>query len=142
VCRRPDSQDANGVRKQRSTEESFKPTVRLFKRWARQYFEGSDIAPSFYIECTVHAADDRLFSTELALSFARVAVEICTWSRYRVIRSVAGDKDILRPEEWDPRKFELFKQKLTPDARLVIHAIQASSTQEANRLWKTAFGDF
>jgi hypothetical protein len=131
----------NGVRKQRATSQAFKPTVRLFKRWARQYRGFEKTAPSFYIECAVHAVSNSKFSTYLPLSFAQVGLEICGWSRSKVIYSVAGDKDILVSDEWHPDKFEAFQATLMPDLRYVVRAMQASTTQEANRLWKLAFGD-
>jgi hypothetical protein len=131
----------NGVRKHRSTFQAFKPTVRLFKRWARQYPGFDKTAPSFYIECAVHAVPTSRFSTYLPLSFAEVGLEICRWSRNTVIKSVAGDKDILVRDEWHLDKFEAFQTKLRPDLQFVVRAMQASTTEEANRLWKLAFGD-
>src|SRR6266568_763677 len=53
----------NGVKKHSATSEAFKPTVRLFKRWARQYSSLAETAPSFYIECAVHAVSNGKFST-------------------------------------------------------------------------------
>lgn len=131
----------NGVKKQKATSDSFKATVRLFKRWARQYASFSDTAPSFYIECAVHTVASDTFSSYLPLSFAKVGFEICSWSRYKVINSVAGDKDILTAAEWHPDNFEAFKAKLAPDLRFVVRAIDASTTEEASRLWKLAFGE-
>jgi hypothetical protein len=58
-----------------------------------------------------------------------------------VIKSVAGDKDILVRDEWHPDKFEAFQTALKPDLQRVVKAMQASTTQEANRLWKLAFGE-
>ena len=57
----------NGVGKHRATSQAFKPTVRLFKRWARQYPGFDKTAPSFYIECAVHAVSTSKFSTYLAV---------------------------------------------------------------------------
>jgi hypothetical protein len=131
----------NGVRKHRATSQAFKPTVRLFKRWTRQDPGFDKTAPSFYIECAVHAASTSRFSTYLPLSFAEVGLEICRWSRNTVIKSVADDKDILVRDEWHPDKFEAFQAKLRPDLQFVVRAMQASTTEEANRMWKLAFGD-
>jgi hypothetical protein len=131
----------NGVRKHRATSQAFKPTVRLFKRWTRQYSGFDKIAPSFYIECAVHAVATSKFSTYLPWSFAEVGLEICDWSRNTVIKSVAGDKDILVRDEWHPDKFVTFQTTLIPDLQRVVRAMQASTTQEANQLWKLAFGE-
>jgi hypothetical protein len=131
----------NGVAKHRNTSQTFKPTVRLFKRWARQYPGFEKTAPSFYIECAVHAVPNSKFYTYLPLSFAEVGLEIYGWSRSKIIYSVAGDKDILVPNEWHPDDFEVFKEKLLPDLDRVVRAMQAKTAQEANRLWKLAFGE-
>lgn len=137
----PRTHYSNGVKKHRATSEAFKPTVRLFKRWARQYRGFDKVAASFYIECAVHTVSSGKFSTYLPLSFAQVGLEICRWSRSKVIYSVAGDKDILVKDEWHPDKFEAFQAQLTPDLQYVVEAMQAATTQEANRLWKLAFGE-
>ena len=49
----------NGVTKQSATNDNYKATVRLFKRWARQYPDLT--APSFYTECAVHSVADSKF---------------------------------------------------------------------------------
>jgi len=131
----------NGVKKQRRTNDKYKATVRLFKRWVRQYAGYADFGPSFYIECAVHQVADSNFSTYLPGSFLQVGREICSWSRYVRINSVAGDKDILVPTEWSPEKFETFKSRLTTDLGLVAGAITVYSSSEADRLWKRAFGE-
>jgi hypothetical protein len=129
----------NGVAKQRATMDAFKPTVRLFKRWKRQYSYIN--APSFYVECAVHSVASTRFTSYLPLSFATVALEICEYPRYAVIKSVAGDKDILVTQEWNHDDFVRFQEKLLRDARIVVSAMQASGQTEADRLWRLAFGD-
>jgi hypothetical protein len=129
----------NGVTKQDDTNDNYKATVRLFKRWACQY--PNLTAPSFYIECAVHSVAGSKFDSYLPLSFAAVALELVSYSRHKVIYSVAGDKDILVPSEWDPDDFEAFQKKLLTDAKLVLNAMQATTSTDADRLWKLAFGD-
>ena len=99
------------------------------------------MAPSFYVECAVHKVADSKFDTYLPLSFAQVGLEICSWSRSTVILTVAGDKDILVSSEWQPARFEAFQAKLLRDVDYVVRAMKATSAQEANRLWKYAFGN-
>ncbi|KZS71502.1 hypothetical protein A4G29_20360 [Mycobacterium kansasii] len=129
----------HGVDKQAATDDAFKATVRLFKRWVRQY--PSLNAPSFYIECAVHNVSDDAFGTYLPLSFAGVAVKIIERSPHSVIKSVAGDKDILVTEEWPSQDFAEFQRHLRSDMKYVLGAIQADTQVEADRLWKRAFGD-
>jgi hypothetical protein len=131
----------NGVKKQAYTSDAFKPTVRLFKYWSRQYFSGTDTAPSYYIECAVHAVGSSKFDTYLPIGFADVGLAIYEWTRSKYIPSVAGDKDILTPREWHPDKFETFKGKLLPDLRRVIQALKSSTNEEADQWWKLAFGE-
>jgi hypothetical protein len=128
----------NGVKKQ-TTAGSYKATVRLFKRWIRQY--PTLFAPSFYIECAVHSVADRYFASYLPRSFRDVGRHICSYSTSKVILTVAGDKDILLSTEWPPSDFIKFQEKLRTDTSLVSSAMRATTTTEANRLWKLAFGD-
>jgi hypothetical protein len=100
----------NGVRKQAGTGDSYKPTVRMFKRWVRQY--GDMTAPSFYIECSVHSVPSSRFSGYLPLSFASVADHLLSYNHLTRVMSVAGDKDILVPHEWDPPDFADFQSRL------------------------------
>src|SRR4051812_9654754 len=75
------------------TKDAHKATVRLFKRWTRQYKWMT--APSFYIECAVHSVPNDAFDTYLPLSFCGVAVKLLEYTHLTRIPSVAGDKDIL-----------------------------------------------
>lgn len=127
------------VRKQSDTNDTYKPTVRLFKRWARQY--DTLTAPSFYVECAVHSVPSSEFDTYLPLSFASVAVNLLSYTRRTTIPSVAGDKDILVSSEWDANDFEDFQSRLRRDVRLVFAAMQASTVEDADRLWRLTFGD-
>jgi hypothetical protein len=129
----------NGVIKQSVTEDAYKATVRLFKRWARQY-RTSMTAPSFYIECAVHSVPTSEFNTYLPLSFAGVATKLLTYGSSTYISSVAGDKDILRAAEWKFSDFQGFQSRLGSDLPYVIQAMRATSRSEADRKWKLAFG--
>jgi hypothetical protein len=129
----------NGVKKQEATNENYKATVRLFKRWVRQY--GDLFAPSFYIESAVHSVPDVWFDSYLPRSFRAVGRRICEYSTSKVLYTVAGDKDILVPSEWPSSDFVKFQEKLRTDTNLVSSAMSETVVSEANRLWKLAFGD-
>lgn len=134
----------NGVSKNSAarTNGAFKPTVRLFKRWARDVLSDPKIAPSFYIECAVHHVPDKAFNSDLAESFVDVGLHLLREvSRSTVVKSVAGDKDILVSSEWHPDKFERFQRELTDSVVNAGKALGASTTTEANRLWRAAFGE-
>jgi hypothetical protein len=129
----------HGVEKQSATSDTYKATVRLFKRWVRQY--DTLTAPSFYVECAVHSVPSSEFNTCLPLSFASVAVKLLGYTRKTMIPSVAGDKDILVSSEWDPDDFEDFQSRLRRDLQLVVAALQASTVEDADRFWRLTFGD-
>lgn len=129
----------NGVKKQEATNDNYKATVRLFKRWIRQY--PSLFAPSFYIESAVHSVSDVWFDSYLPRSFKDVARRICQYPTSKVLYTVAGDKDILVSSEWPPSDFVKFQKELRTDSDLVSSAMSATTVSEANRLWKLAFGD-
>ena len=129
----------NGVKKQEATDQAYKATVRLFKRWIRQY--SSLFAPSFYIESVVHSVSSVWFDSYLPRSFRDVSRRISEYPTSKVIYTVAGDKDILVPSEWPASDFVKFQEKLRSDATLVTSAMGATTVSEADRLWKLAFGD-
>jgi hypothetical protein len=134
----------NGVAKNNAlhTDGAFKPTVRLFKRWARNVLSDPKVAPSFYIECAVHHVPDDRFNTYLPVSFVRVGLYLIQEvSRTTVVNSVAGDKDILVSPEWLPDRFEQFQGELAPSIIAAGEALSATTTTEANRLWRKAFGE-
>jgi hypothetical protein len=134
----------NGVTKNNGlhTDGAFKPTVRLFKRWARNVLSAPKVAPSFYIECAVHHVPDSEFSTYLPVSFVGVGIYLIQEvSRSTVLNSVAGDKDILVSTEWHPDRFEQFQAELTPSIVAAGQALSATTATEANRLWRKAFGE-
>jgi hypothetical protein len=134
----------NGVTKNNAlhTDGAFKPTVRLFKRWARSVLSDPKVAPSFYIECAVHHVLDAKFNTYLPLSFVAVGIYLIQEvTRSTVVYSIAGDKDILVPQEWHPDRFEQFQAELTPSIIAVGEALSATTATEANRLWRKAFGE-
>jgi hypothetical protein len=134
----------NGVRKNGvlRTNGAFKPTVRLFKRWAHNVLSDPSVAPSFYIECAVHHVPDAKFHTDLPVSFVRVGLYLIkNVTRLDVVRSVAGDKDILTRSEWHPDRFEQFQRELRDSVIAVGDALSATSAAEADRLWREAFGE-
>lgn len=132
----------NGVIKndEAHTNGAYKPTVRLFKRWASNVLSDPKLAPSFYIECAVHRAPDSSFSNDLAVSFVGVGLYLVrSLTRNSYVSSVAGDKDILVASEWHPDKFEQFQRELLNSIILAGDALSASTATEANRLWREAF---
>lgn len=110
----------NSVKKQEATNDSYKATVRLCKRWVRQY--PSLFAPSFFIECAVHSVADFWFEPYLPRSLRDVGRQICSYPTSKVLWTVAGDKDILVPSQWSPSDFVRFQDKLRSDLVYVSRA--------------------
>lgn len=133
---------AQNVAKQAATAGAYKPTVRMFKQWVRNWFPWTDTAPSFYVECLIHSLPDDRFTPDPAATFLLVGDHVVNrLNRNSVIMSVAGDKDILQSAEWEPAKFETFQAQLANSVHLVALAFGASSSGEADQSWQQAFNE-
>ncbi len=134
---------ANNVQKQSQTSGNYKPTVRMFKRWARNWFEGKNIAPSFYVECLVHRVPANCFTSDRALTFYLVGTYIIqNIVPLSVLKTVAGDKNVLTSGEWHPAKFRQFRVELRGAVRRASLALKATSVDEAQYYWKKAFNEW
>lgn len=137
----PRDQITNGQVRNLLTDDAYKPTVRMLKRWARQYEDSPKTSPGFYIECAAYAVPSSVFDEDLPLSLAAVAVEICKWSTSTRIPTVGGGKDILVPGEWAPDDFLTFQRRLQSDVERMLKALKATSQADADFWWKRVFGD-
>ena len=80
--------------------------------------------------------------TYLPVSFVRTGLYLLRHvTRHSVVMSVAGDKDILVDREWHPDRCEQFQAELTPSIIAAADALEATTSTEANRLWRQAFGE-
>lgn len=131
----------NGEAKNVATNNNFKPTVRMFKRWACNHFDGTDTVSSHKIEALVHAADNSLFSADPAAAFLLVGSDIKDKLASIIvgssILSVCGSENILNT--WDINARTAFREKLQQSLYSVALAYQATSAVEADRHWRTAF---
>jgi hypothetical protein len=132
----------NNVEKQDQTDGAYKPTVRIFKRWVRNWFAGTKVAPSFYVECLVYNVPNDRFFVDGAVSFFSVGHYIVqSVSQISYVGSVAGDKDILVNSEWEPAKFQQFRNKLDFAIGRVAMALKATSAADAQTYWREAFNE-
>lgn len=130
------------VEKQARTHDTYKPTVRMFKRWARNWFTDKKAAPSFYVECLVHSVPDDRFLPDRAYCFFSVADYIVQEvSTNSVVYSVAGDKDILVPGEWEPVEYQQFRATLDTVLGRLATALRATSSGTAQDYWRGAFNE-
>lgn len=129
-----------GAEKSRRTNGAFKQTVRLFKAWRRAVTSDSKIAPSFYIECLLHAVPDYLFSNVGADSFVSVGRAIVAWnySATPVVRPGGGD-NIVVPTEWNAPQFKKFQVLLESALSHADNARRAPNEQLAREAWIRAF---
>ncbi len=133
----------NGVEKHQQTGETFKPVVRMFKRWVENHWPSdATVAPSFYVESLIYNVPNDRFESDLATAFFRVGYWIeknVTPTSPPVVSSVAKDKDILVDSEWKLANFARFHTQLVTATSLVATALKASTQADAVRYWRAAF---
>ncbi len=129
-----------GAAKSAATNGAFKQTVRLLKRWSRCWFSDRKIAPSYYLECAVHAQPNTAFSGNLARDFVSVAAGIGQL-RYgsSPLPRQAGEGNLLLPDEWPSAQFQQFQQTLQRAAVHAQAALNAYSEISARNQWIAAF---
>lgn len=129
-----------GADKSRRTNGAFKQTVRLFKAWRRAHTSESKIAPSFYIECLLHAVPDRCFSNVGADAFVAVGREIVDWNySMRPVLRPGGADSIFSATEWDAPQFKSFQLMLRESLTHADYARRAPTEQLAREAWVRAF---
>ena len=129
-----------GTTKSRRTNGAFKQTVRLFKRWVRCWFSDSKIAPSYYIECLIHAQPDATFTGDLAGDFVSIAQRVGQLVHgISGLPRLAGDGNLLSSGEWAQLPFQQFQQTLRAATTYAYAATIACSEQQARASWIAAF---
>jgi hypothetical protein len=132
----------NGVAKHGVTNNMYKPTVRMFKNWARNHFNDDEIISSFKIQALVYGVEDNKFFTDMAANFIIIGNRIYKLLLQRNIlpvrvMSVCGSEDITA--NWDMTKRNIFINKLKESLDIANLAYETQSASEAERLWKIAF---
>jgi len=130
----------NGVNKNQLTNDKYKPTVRLFKNWAKNHFgDNKDIISSFKMEALVHSADNSNFSDNYVFNFFNVGNNILRSLNQQnsSIMSVCGQENIC--SDWNEYGKFSFLNKLRGSLGHVSNACRLSSIQEADCGWRKAF---
>lgn len=129
-----------GAEKSGLTSGAYKQAVRLFKRWRTCWFGKDKTAPSYYLECLVHARANERFSGDLAQDFITIGGEIAQM-QYGVseLPRLAGEGNLLTPGEWESSKFSEFQNKLRSSLRFAEAALSADSEARARAAWVSAF---
>ena len=132
----------NGKAKHQATNDRYKPTVRMFKRWCRQVLPDPSVAPSFYVECLIYNFTDASFVPDEVDRFANLASFIVDLRHDdQRIKTVADDKLVLAADEWGAAAFAAFQHELRGALELVRQAIGARAQSDAERLWRAVFHD-
>ena len=128
----------NGVAKHGRTNKMYKPTVRMFKKWALNHFDDPKIAPSFYVECAVHSVPDDKFTGDMVANFILVAGDVAQKLRDNTpIMSVSGHKNIL--DEWSLQNRNIFRNQLLLSLGLAIKAFHDTTEASASANWNSTF---
>jgi hypothetical protein len=139
-CNWPRKHYDAGAEKSRRTNGAFKQTVRLFKAWRRAVTADSKVAPSFYIECLLHAIPDGRFSNVGADAFVDVGREIVEWNYHtRPVLRPGGADSIFTRAEWDAPQFNDLQRRLTDALLHAEYARRAPNEQLAREAWIRAF---
>lgn len=138
----------SGCAKNAATGGIFKPAVRLFKRWAKCWFAGSKIAPSYYVECLLFSLPDKLFTEDLAATFVVVGHAIlerhADWGGYsvRALPRLAGEGDLLTSAEWKKEAFVSFLETIRRSVIDAASALRETDPRSAKAAWRRAFNGF
>lgn len=140
---KPHTHYDNGVQKNKLTADNFKPTVRMFKNWAKNKFDNGDIVSSFQIEALVHSIKDEYFFSDYPTAFPVIGNSIVTSMKTKNsvtggLLSVCGAEDITL--NWSLYAQQIFTQKLEESVGRALEAYKSSSQIEANEKWRDAFG--
>lgn len=130
-----------GTAKSGATHGAYKPTVRLFKRWAKCWFTAeSKVAPSYYVECLVHSRPNTEFSGDLAADFTRISEGLVAINHStQQLPRIAGAGNLFTEAEWTRGRFEQFQQRLRQALPSLRAALSETLQVRARQHWIAAF---
>lgn len=129
-----------GAQKSGLTSGAYKQTVRLFKRWTRCWFSDRKVAPSYYLECLVHAQPSQLFTGNLARDFVALGAAM-TLLQYgaSALPRLCGEGNLLASNEWAMAQFAEFQRALRAAGNHAQAALGARTDAQAREYWVAAF---
>lgn len=138
----PDTHYKNGIAKHAVTNQNYKPMVRMFKNWAANHFDESDIVSSYHIESLVYNSPNNIFHDDHAGSFALIGNHIVKLLKQRdvvplIIKSVCGSEDITA--NWGLSDRQIFCSTLEKSVFHAFDAYEASNSYDAQNHWAKAF---
>jgi hypothetical protein len=137
----PHGHQERGRLKSQATNGGFKQAVRLFKKWKTCQFGTRKVAPSYYVESLLYQLPNDTFSGDPVIDFITVAKRIV--ERYPraqgSLSRIAGEGNLLTPDEWDATSFGEFLGKLATAIPHAERALQAPDRERARSAWRAAF---
>lgn len=137
----PRGHNAGGRAKGTATSGQYKQAVRLFKSWKASHFGSKKVAPSYYLECLLHSMPNKLFAGALAPTFVALAQEIVRRypSPHGSLSRIAGEGNLLAPDEWNTASFKEFLDRLTGALPHAEKALREPDRERARSHWRGAF---
>ncbi len=133
---------ANGVAKNKATQQNYKPTVRILKNWVANSFDDKKTISSYHMESLVYNANNEKFSNDPVVSFINIGTEIDQLLNLRhvhvfPIKSVCGYEDIT--QNWNDSDRIEFGIELKNSIDLAKRAYNAPTAERADAFWRMAF---
>lgn len=130
----------NGAKKNKSTNGNYKKCVRLMKNFVKNH-NGTDTAPSFYLECLIYSYSDASFAkNSLIESFYFICNHIANATDFNVnFKSVAKDKTTISNTEWSNVNFIKFRNYLKSKLPYLQNAVNARNTTDADKNFRLFF---
>lgn len=126
--------------KSRETNGMYKIQVRLFKRWRKCWWSDSKVAPSYYLECALHAAPSSLFDADPARAFLNLSQHLVKLQYgASTVPRIAGEGNLLSTSEWPGDNFRTFRERLSASSVDVARALGAPNAGFARDRWVAAF---
>lgn len=127
----------NGVTKHSRTNNNYKPLVRMFKNWAKNYLP-LDTISSHKIESLLYNIPDENFMDDHFVSFILISssiIKLLSTTSNKIL-SVCGSENIC--DNWDISKRQLFINKLSEAKNFALLAYKSTSQKEALSNWNKA----
>lgn len=134
----PKTHIANGQAKNQHTNNNYKKVVRMLKNYVNNW-NLKPIAPSFYVESLIYSYNDQSFSNDLVLSLNNILGHMIGQGFNPNFTTVAGDKNVISQNEWNPQSFIYFRQHIESKLPQLYAAVVATNESSANMYFRQFF---
>ncbi|MCC6520854.1 hypothetical protein IT403_02650 [Candidatus Nomurabacteria bacterium] len=134
----PNTHWENGKKKHANTNQNYKPMVRMFKNWNKNYFPTNEVISSHKIESLVYNCPDADFMEDHFISFILIGSRIIEiLGLPDPVLSVCKNEDI--KTNWDITKRQVFTNGLEEALQHALTAHGATNTLDAKTHWDKTF---